>query len=95
MKKVKLDTQELYDSYISATDRDEKAELKKAYSDAVQKLTLGSKQYRSLLDRFTKAMAGANDKALAIANDTMLDIYTMNYNQVADECKKVGIRVDG
>ena len=61
----------------------------------VRYLTTGSKQYRKLVKRFTEVMADVNQKALDIVNDTMTDIYCMNYNEVATECKKVGIKVNG
>ena len=95
MKTVKEKTQESYDAYMNETDRDKKEDLKKEYMKEVRYLTTGSKQYRKLVKRFTEVMADVNQKALDIVNDTMTDIYCMNYNEVATECKKVGIKVNG
>lgn len=95
MKDVQDQTADLYDAYMQESDRDEKIKKKKAYSEAVQGLTLRSKEYRKILKEFTQIMAETNQQALKVANDAMVDIYVMNYNQVADECRKVGIKVNG
>lgn len=95
MKTVKEKTQESYDAYMNETDQDKKEDLKKEYMKEVRYLTTGSKRYRKLVKRFTEVMADVNQKALNIVNDTMTDIYCMNYNEVATECKKVGIKVNG
>jgi chromosome segregation ATPase len=95
MKDVQDQTADLYDAYMQESDRDEKIKKKKAYSEAVQELTLRSKEYRKILKEFTQVMAETNQQALKVANDAMVDIYVMNYNQVADECRKVGIKVNG
>lgn len=95
MKTVKEKTQESYDAYMNETDQDKKEDLKKEYMKEVRYLTTGSKRYRKLVKRFTEVMADVNQKALDIVNDTMTDIYCMNYNEVATECKKVGIKVNG
>ena len=95
MKDVQARTKDLYNAYVNESDRDEKERKKKAYSDAVRKLTLQSAEYRKILKQFTQIMAGVNQKALDVVNDSMIEIYTINYNQVAEECRKVGIKVNG
>lgn len=84
-----------YEAYINETDVKKKAELKKIYSNAVLKLTLQSKRYKALVDEFTTVLSQANQQALAIANGYMLGIYAENYNEVATDCRKAGIDVDG
>ena len=63
--------------------------------EAMRKHTFGSKEYTAIMDEYADAIAGANAKALDIANDAMIEVYTISYNQVADECKRVGIKVNG
>lgn len=95
MKDVQAQTKSLYDAYVHESDRDEKERKKKAYSDAVKALTLQSAEYKKILKQFTQIMAEVNQKALDVVNDEMIGIYTINYNQVAEECRKVGIKVNG
>lgn len=95
MKMVQKKTRSSYDAYINETDPDKKQELKKIYSDEVKKLTLQSKDFQKLVKKITKTMAKVNQDALDIVNNEMVPVYTDNYNQVAEECKKVGIKVNG
>lgn len=94
LNKVGKDTAELYKAYKNA-EPDDKADAKKAYMEAMRKLTFSSKEYTAIMDEYADAIAGANAKALDIANDAMIEVYTISYNQVADECKRVGIKVNG
>lgn len=93
MQKVKEETQKEYDEYINA-DSEHKKEMKQRYIDAVKKLTVYSKEYKKVVDKVTSALAKANQKALDIVNDQMIEIYVDNYNQVAVDCKRVGITVN-
>lgn len=93
MASVQKATEGLYNDYVNADD-DSKAEAKKAYTEAVLKLTQGSKEYRKLIERFTRILAAVNQEALMLANVEMPEIYAVNYNAVADECRKVGIKVE-
>ena len=93
MASVQKATEGLYNDYVNADD-DSKADAKKAYTEAVLKLTQGGKEYRKLIERFTRTLAAVNQKALMLANAEMPEIYAVNYNAVADECRKVGIKVE-
>lgn len=93
MASVQKATEGLYNDYVNADD-DSKAEAKKAYTEAVLKLTQGSKKYKELIERFTRILAAVNQEALMLANAEMPEIYAVNYNAVADECRKVGIKVE-
>jgi len=93
MASVQKSTEGLYNDYVNADD-DSKAEAKKAYTEAVLKLTQGSKKYKELIERFTRTLAAVNQEALMLANAEMPEIYAVNYNAVADECRKVGIKVE-
>ena len=94
MNIVQEKTKAEYDAYIHAEDG-EKKEKKKEYQDAVKALTLNSTEYKRIVKKVCAVMAKVNQKALDIANDQMIGIYTDNYNQVATECRKVGIKVNG
>lgn len=95
LKEVDEQTKKEYDAYQKETDRKKKEELKKAYADKVEKLTLKSPRYKRLQDMFTTALAQANQAALDITNKAMPNIYMINYNQVANDCEKIGIKVNG
>lgn len=94
MKKVQEKTKASYKAYMDA-DPESKQDLKKAYTDEVRSLTIESKEYNKLIKKFTEVMAQVNGEALAVANKAMIDVYVENYNQVAVECKRVGIEVNG
>lgn len=82
-----------YTAYKNETDEKKKRELKKIYGDKVKELTLQNKRYKKLVDEFTTVLAETNQSALDIVNDSMVSIYTLNYNQVAEGCEKAGIKV--
>lgn len=95
MKIVKESTESLYKSYVEEEDKDVKKEKKDAYMHEVRRLTLGSDKYNKLVKKMAEVLAKVNQKALDVSNKSMREIYAINYNQVADECKRVGIKVDG
>lgn len=91
LEMVKEKTADLYTAYVEDPNDD----TKKAYMDEVRKLTIGSKKYNELVKKTASVLAEVNEKALDISNKAMVEIYAINYNQVADECKRVGIKVNG
>ena len=93
MDKVKRETQPQYDAYVNAKEDEKK--LKKEYITAVKNRTVFSKEYKKLVNKVTSVLADVNQQALDIVNDEMIAIYTENYNQVAEDCRKVGIKVNG
>ena len=93
MNKVMKETQAQYDAYINA--QEEKEKHKEEYIKAVKEKTIFSKEYKKLLSKLVGVLAQVNQQALDIANDEMIAIYTDNYNQVAEDCRKVGIKVNG
>lgn len=95
MKMVEKKTAKSYKAYVDETDSEKKAELKKEYASEVEELTLKSKVYNKLVTKIVRALAIVNQEALDIVNDAMIGIYVDNYNQVAVDCKKVGIKVNG
>lgn len=94
MEMVANDTKSLYTEYKNAKTDEEKAKCKKAYSDAVKKKTFGSYRYKMIVKKFTRIMADVNQKALDLANAEMNEVYAVNYNQVAVDCREVGIEVN-
>ena len=95
MAMVKKRTKEAYEAYINEKDRDVKAEKKEAYMSQIKALTLESKEYAALVQKMAQALSKVNQAALDISNDAMIDVYVENYNQVAEECERVGIKVNG
>lgn len=95
MKMVQDRTESSYKAYIEAVDENTKEELKRAYMDEIRSLTIESAAYKKLIKKFTKVMADVNQKALNLVNAEMPEIYVINYNQVAADCKKIGIKVNG
>ena len=79
---------------VKESDDKNIAENKRAYSNAVLALTTGNKKYNDIVKRYVQAMAKTNQQALDIANINMIDIYVDNYNQVAVDCRKAGIKVN-
>lgn len=94
MSMVQKRTEKAYKDFKDETDTNIKAEKKKAYMNEIQALTTGSKEYNALVKKVASVMANVNQKALDITNGAMNEIYALNYNQVADECKRVGIKVE-
>ena len=95
MDSVQAQTADLYEAFDKETDPEKRSALKKEYMAEVKRLTLESPEYRRLLKDVTETLADANRQALAISNKAMREVYAVNYNQVAEECRKVGIKVDG
>jgi flavorubredoxin len=95
MKMVQKRTRSSYEAYINENDKNTKEELKHVYMDELRGLTLNSIKYRKLIKKFTKVMADVNQKTLDLVNAEMSEIYAINYNQIATDCKKIGIKVNG
>lgn len=93
MDKVKTETQPQYDAYVRA--KEDKDKLKLEYIKAVKNRTVFSKEYKKLVSKFASILADANQQALDIVNNEMISIYIENYNQVAEDCRRVGIKVNG
>lgn len=95
MGMVQDKTKAEYKAYIDEDDPDIKAEKKKAYMGKVRALTMESNAYNRLVKKIMGVLAEVNQQALDISNKAMREIYAINYNQVAEDCKKVGIKVNG
>ena len=93
MDQVAVLTQPEKQAYDQETDPAKKQKLKQDYINAVKRLTLNNKEYKRLIEDVCYQIALVNQQALDIINDNMERIYIINYNQVAVECKKVGIEV--
>lgn len=95
MGMVQEKTKAEYRAYMDEDDPDIKAEKEKAYMRKVRELTMESTQYNKIVKKIVGVLAEVNQQALDISNKAMPEIYAMNYNQVAEDCKKVGIKVNG
>ena len=95
MEYVEKATESSYRAYVNESDTDVREEKKKAYMSEIRALTLESKKFRALMKEFAHALAVTNQEALARVNASMPEIYMVNYNQVAVECRKAGIKVNG
>lgn len=95
MAGVNKRTEAAYRAYIDESDKDIKAEKKAAYQAELKRYTLESAEYKKLVDKITSTLAQVNQEALALVNDTTVGVYCINYNQAAEECKAVGIKVNG
>lgn len=80
-----------YTAYKNEKDDKKRKELKKIYGDKVKELTLQNKQYKKLVDEFTTVLAETNQSALNVVNNSMIRVYTINYNEVSNDLKKVKI----
>lgn len=82
-------------AFLSADDKISRQEAKRAYMDQIWTLTIQSEEYNRIIRDFTRRLAELNQEALDVVNDRLPEIYMINYNQVAEECKRVGIKVYG
>lgn len=95
MQMVSERTESLFKAFKNEKDINILKDKKKAYMDAVMHYTIYSKEYKALIKKFTKVMSQTNQKALAISNSDMAEVYAMGYNAVTDDCRKAGIKVVG
>lgn len=93
MAAVNKKTKKAYLEYKNADGQEEKRLLKQAYIDQVKALTVESVEYNKLMRRYAMALSEVNAQALEYINDNVDAIYVDNYNDIATECKKMGIKV--
>lgn len=94
MQSVEAKTKDAYLAYQNA-DASDRDRLKRAYAEEVELLTLRNKTYRGIVKEFSRIMADVNQEALDLVNEEMSTIYAINYNQIAVDCRKIGITVNG
>lgn len=95
MNNVEKATETSYRAYVEEYDINVREEKKRLYMSEIRALTLESKEFNVLMRKFTHALALTNQEALARVNASMPEVYMVNYNQVAGECRKAGIEVNG
>lgn len=95
MESVASQTKEAYWDFQNETDTNTKQTLKKKYIEDVKKLTIQNRVYKDMISEFTRIMASVNQSALDLVNAEMEEIYALNYNQLAVDCRKIGIKVNG
>lgn len=94
MDKVQKKTERSYLAFQKAKDIDDRERLKKLYTDELEALTDGSAEYHKIVNDFIRIMSEVNQQAIDKANDKMAEIYALNYNQLAVDCKRIGITVN-
>lgn len=94
MAEVDRKTEKIQVRYANAQNGAEKRELKAQYRTSVLDLTLNDTEYKRIVDRIVTRIAQLNQKALDIINAELSEVYAENYNAVAKECRKAGIKVN-
>jgi len=82
-------------AYVKAKQSGDKAAAKKAgetLGKAKANITYRNQYFRDMVDETTTRLANANKIALAYMNGQLPSIYAVNYNQLAGEADKVGIK---
>jgi hypothetical protein len=59
----------------------------------IEALTVKSKAYQKIIKKLTAELARVNQLGLDLVNERMAKIYAISYNQVAEECRRVGIKI--
>lgn len=70
----------LWQAYQNAPAGQRRA-AKQAWQEAMRNYTLQNQQYRAMVEDVTYKIAHANEMALAYVNNSLPDIYALNYNQ--------------
>lgn len=94
MAMVQKRTESAYKDYQNADDQESKEDAKNAYMAQIRRYTIESKEYNAIIREFTQVMAAVNQQALDLSNEAMPEVYAINYDQVAEQCRKVGIKVE-
>ena len=94
MADVDRKTEKARERFLNAETAAEKRELKAKYRTNVLDLTINNRRYNEIVDRITTEIARLNQKALDIINSELSAVYAENYNAVAKECRRAGIKVN-
>jgi hypothetical protein len=95
MAGVQKRTETAYNAYKEAEGTDDYDALKNAYMAEIRRYTVDSMEYKAIIKKFVAALAKVNEQATDISNNAMYEVYAINYNQVAEDCRKAGISVNG
>ena len=93
MERLQKATEGLFKAYKDEEDINAKKDAKNAYIAEILAQTIESKEYQRIISKLTASITKVNQKALDKINEITADIYAINYNQVAEDCRKVGIKV--
>ena len=83
-----------YSDFIHAKGKEYEKEAKEVYLGQIRRYTIESDTYNKIIHKFVHILAQVNQKAIDVVNDRMPEIYVINYNAVADQCRKAGIKVN-
>ena len=93
MERLQKATEGLFKAYKDEEDINAKKDAKNAYIAEILAQTIESKEYQRIISKLTASITKVNQKALDKINEITAEIYVINYNQVAEDCRKVGIKV--
>lgn len=93
MERLQKATEGLFKAYKDEEDINAKKDAKNAYIAEILAQTIESKEYQRIISKLTASITKVNQKALDKINEITAEIYAINYNQVAEDCRKVGIKV--
>lgn len=93
MERLQKATEGLFKAYKDEEDINAKKDAKNAYMAEILAQTIESKEYQRIISKLTASITKVNQKALDKINEITAEIYAINYNQVAEDCRKVGIKV--
>lgn len=75
----------LWLDYATETDKAKKRQALEKYQVKAKSQTLRNLKYKDMVEEVSYRMAKVNETALAYVNGEMPNIYTINYNQIANE----------
>ena len=93
MERLQKATEGLFKAYKDEEDINAKKDAKNAYIAEILAQTIESKEYQRIISKLTASITKVNQRALDKINEITAEIYAINYNQVAEDCRKVGIKV--
>lgn len=93
MERLQKATEGLFKAYKDEEDINAKKDAKNAYIAEILAQTIESKEYQRIISKLTASITKVNQKAIDKINEITAEIYAINYNQVAEDCRKVGIKV--
>lgn len=81
-----------YEEAKRSGDKDRILETGKALGIAKRNITLQNDNYKAMLDETTKRLAEVNQTATAYLNQSIPNIYALNYNAISGDAAKVGVK---
>ena len=83
-KTIRADYEELQKAKKS-NDKDAIAAAQEKYERTIKNVTLNNDRYKAMLNETTAKLAHVNEIALSYVNDEVPKVYTLNYNEFANQ----------